>query len=318
MENKTIIGFAGRKRAGKTELCKHLHEKYNADIITIADSLKHVCCQLLDIDNIQVLNIMKDKAGYFIDLEEYDDIIFYNILFNAIKPDVNDIDKAKEIISKKVDKLFSKKVITVRELLQFVGTDIIRVLCPNWHVNRMIENINNSTADFVVIDDVRFPNEREAIENHNGKVFFIIRPDLNIEISNHSSETSLKWTDFTDDCVLINMYSLETLFRNFDYYVNHDFISGANEPTFQHGASQFTYREDILFGTDRADESFINSYILPNIGKNGCIVIHTYDSQLALQISAKLYKRYVDVASTPSHTFIIWNPFIIENMKAWL
>jgi hypothetical protein len=40
--NKKIIGFAGRKRAGKGALCEHLKETQGATIITIASALKEL------------------------------------------------------------------------------------------------------------------------------------------------------------------------------------------------------------------------------------------------------------------------------------
>ena len=61
MNNKIIIGFAGRKRSGKTMMAKHLEEKYDATIVTIAQSLKELCANLLDLD-VEKLNFYKDDV----------------------------------------------------------------------------------------------------------------------------------------------------------------------------------------------------------------------------------------------------------------
>ena len=46
--NYNIIAFAGRKRSGKTCLCKMLQQEENAVIITIANYLKYLCCELMN------------------------------------------------------------------------------------------------------------------------------------------------------------------------------------------------------------------------------------------------------------------------------
>ena len=67
-----------------------------------------------------------------------------------------------DIIKKEIgDILFTD----VRQMLQVIGTDLIRKYCPNWHVDKLTEDINSYSDDYViVIDDVRFKNEKEAIE----------------------------------------------------------------------------------------------------------------------------------------------------------
>ena len=102
----------------------------------------------------------------------------------------------------------------VRDMLQFVGTNIIRKYNPNWHIEKLVENINNSKKDIVCIDDVRFPNERKAVEDLGGKVFFIVRPQTET-MTNHAAETSLKWFDFDHNSVIINDVDEITLKDNF-------------------------------------------------------------------------------------------------------
>ena len=61
-----IIGFAGRKRSGKTTLAKYLKNEENAVIITIADFLKYLCCELMNM-SYEELNEKKDN-GYVFDI----------------------------------------------------------------------------------------------------------------------------------------------------------------------------------------------------------------------------------------------------------
>jgi hypothetical protein len=85
---------------------------------------------------------------------------------------------------------YGKTMSTVREMLQFIGTDLIRKYNPDWHVNRIKEMIEPDT-DYV-IDDVRFPNEKKMIEDLGGDCWFVTRTTLD-NVSNHESETSITW-----------------------------------------------------------------------------------------------------------------------------
>ena len=59
----------------------------------------------------------------------------------------------------------------------------------NWHINKIKEMINPDKK--YVIEDVRFPNEKEMIEELGGENWFVVRPQLS-NISHHISEESLK------------------------------------------------------------------------------------------------------------------------------
>ena len=190
--SKKIIAFAGRKRSGKTRKAKMLQEKENAVIITIADYLKHLCCELMNMsydeliikkDNGYVFNIVPNERWFKIISERA------NIKFDDVK-----------------NELQNTHITSIRQLLQVIGTDVIRKYNENWHVNKMIEEIKSYPDDkLITIDDVRFPNEKEAITSLSGQVFFIVRPNVS-EVSNHVSETSLKWQDFDERHIILNAY----------------------------------------------------------------------------------------------------------------
>ena len=94
---------------------------------------------------------------------------------------------------------------TVRELLQKLGTDALRDnLHSNVWVNALFADYHCVPADRApdgwdcsnwIITDVRFPNEAKAIKDRGGKIIRVDRPFCK-PINNHPSEVSLDNWDF--------------------------------------------------------------------------------------------------------------------------
>lgn len=77
---------------------------------------------------------------------------------------------------------------TAREFLQFFGTDICRGIHDDVWQSRLVKDIESEQPLVAVVDDCRFANEIEAIQNAGGKVINLTR---DVYKDNHSSETSL-------------------------------------------------------------------------------------------------------------------------------
>jgi hypothetical protein len=87
----------------------------------------------------------------------------------------------------------SKKFPEIRELLQRLGTDAGRmVLGDEFWVRTLFER---NTSDRIVIPDVRFPNEKRAIEDRGGIVIRIERDGYG-PVNGHVSETALDDDEF--------------------------------------------------------------------------------------------------------------------------
>lgn len=315
---KKIIGFAGRQRAGKTMLSKHLTEKYNGTIVTVADALKRLCCDLCGFKDIEELNTYKTNRTVWVFNKEKLAPKWATTICTQLFGEYT--DEQYNTILEQVKEIYTYNV---RELLQFIGTDIIRKYKPNWHVDKMVEAINNAPTDLVCVDDIRFPNERQAVEKLGGEVFFIIRPDLIVPISNHESETSLAWQDFTDSRVIVNMYSPEYLFHEFDDTYQDNFLYWSTSPIFKHGLDEFNTinqcfgKKDIT--TDKDTIDFIKNYVIESVKKhNGVILLHVHGIDLIKKYNKILYGHNTWIPIRETHTFNIWNPFIIENLKAWM
>lgn len=123
-----------------------------------------------------------------------------------------------DIVKEKCD---NKRFKNTRELMQFIGTDLIREYNTNWHVDKTKEVILSNKNKNYIIDDVRFPNEREMIESLGGSCWFIVRPKLD-NVSNHLSETALKWQEFEN--LIINDGSLEYLKYRWNIFIEDNYI----------------------------------------------------------------------------------------------
>lgn len=200
-----IIAFAGRKRAGKDMLANGVVkkcEKGTAVVVTIADNIKFLCCELLNV-SYRTLNRMKDDGTTF---EKKPDGRWFSVINR-------ETGIPQSVICDEIgDMVFT----TVREMLQVIGTDLIRKYVPNWHVDKTVERIKSYDENMiVVVDDVRFINEKCAIEKLGGDVFFVVRPNC-WDVSNHVSETSLHYSDFKTDKVIINDLQKETMIDEFN------------------------------------------------------------------------------------------------------
>lgn len=190
-----VIGFAGRCRSGKTVLSE-VCEKYGYQRLSFALPLKQLCADVLDI-SIDELNRAKNEN---IPIE----ITIDKDVCEILSEETNiPIETTTEICD-------GKYLHTVRDMLQFIGTDYIRKYNSDWHVNRIRDMIEDNVN--YVIDDVRFPNEKRMIEELGGDCWFVTRTTLD-NVSNHESETSITWKDCMNKVIVNNSTLNELLFK---------------------------------------------------------------------------------------------------------
>ena len=196
-----IIGLAGKMDSGKGTLAQWLHDTYGFIMLESAGKLKETCVELLGLEDVEALNQLK-KSNQEIGMFFTDELC--QRFSNAFGVDKSFVDEV----------FHSKDVHNMRELLQGMGTDVLRKYNPDWHVNhlclKIIENMKNGSP--VVIGDVRFPNERSRIEALGGVVYFI---DRETEWNDHESEHSLLPDDFDEVFVIHNNGTVDQLIENF-------------------------------------------------------------------------------------------------------
>lgn len=188
-----IIGLCGRMRAGKSTLAE-VCEEHGFKRLAFADHLKGLCADLLDIGLEELNKIKNDGTKIYFDLGQNDAIDILSVEL--------------DIPIKEVRLVCSGRVMDdARQMLQFVGTELIRKYNPCWHIERTRSMIVKG-VDYV-IDDVRFPNEKEMIESLGGDCWFVVRPSLS-NISRHASENALRWQDCWGK-VIVNEMGLDEL-----------------------------------------------------------------------------------------------------------
>lgn len=309
-KNKQIIGFSGRICSGKTVLSKALQNEFGAEIITVAGALKELACKLSPelFPSINVLN-QKKRDGNVLNM------LITETHIGIISDETNvPIEHVREQCSKK------KKWDDTRDMLQFIGTDIIRQYNPNWHVEKLKENIRKSNSDFICVDDIRFPNEKEAIEEMGGECYFIIRPQAN-NISNHPSETSLRWQDYDKAHILLNEHT-EFFFRyKFIEYLKDNMKLQSEYPILLSG-NEYYLQENTNFAVKNYNKTILKKVLEQNKDKypfteNGIISFYpeTVTEKFLFFYEIFGYQSHID---TCRNRFVLYNPLIFENLKFFL
>ena len=104
-----------------------------------------------------------------------------------------------------------------RHILQYVGTDIVRKVRPDFWVEFILDIVDlfGDNWDYVIIPDTRFPNEIDMLKSRYKDTLHIrvVRPDfesnLTLEQKNHPSETALD--NVEPDYVVRNSGSIDDL-----------------------------------------------------------------------------------------------------------
>lgn len=278
-----LIALAGRKGSGKSTLSNYLVQNEGFEKISFADYLKDLISDAFLIDSKYLYDqILKESRC----LDLHTDLDFYKKISQYIKEDVTYLYQNTIHIE------------TPRQLLQFVGTDVLRAHDVDFHVKKTIFKIKNSSNTDFVCDDLRFQNELLGLQSVNAEEYFVTRPN-NWNVSNHASETSIKWYYIKN--VIINNYDINILMHSFKnrYIKNNKFndliqdVSG-KKPVLKFDSSHST-----------ENDAFIGGFICQHKLKNNL---------LKLEINSIL--NFLKEIS--EDTSYILNSFKLENLKSWL
>jgi len=177
-----LIGICGKKRSGKDILANYLCNNYSFTNEKISEDLK---------------NIIK---------------ILFGFTDNQLESnEKEDIDKSWGV--------------SPRQTMKFIGTEImqykIQELLPNikrnfWINSFIKKHIENQTNN-IVISDLRFLHEYEALKKYN---IYIIRLERDLENNedNHISET--EFLNIPPDVILSNNGTINDLYNKCDIIFN--------------------------------------------------------------------------------------------------
>ena len=227
-----IIGINGRINSGKDtvgNLIKEINCENNWEIKKFARKLKETASLLTGIP-----------------VEKFEDQEFKKTFLDShwnkeIFENKTSLDKDNKAYNKSI-----VKPMTVRELLQILGTDALRNnLHPDTWVNALMcyyipilnyNNLKEAVGEMIwgeetgqvaniqypnwIITDMRFPNEMQAVKANSGITIRVVRPhDKDIPLDLHPSETALDNAEF--DYEIVNDGTIEDLKKKVEGIILH-------------------------------------------------------------------------------------------------
>ena len=284
-----IIGLCGRISSGKSELAK-VCEKCGYKKLYFALPLKQLCAEILGI-TIEELNKAKRNNDEI-------DIIIDNNICEFLNEKTNiPFDVIKQTC-------LGKNIKNIRQMLQFIGTDLIRRYNIDWHVNKLREMIDTN-KDYV-FDDVRFPNEKKMIEDLGGDCWYVVRPKID-NVSNHESETSITWHDCYNK-VIINDSTLPYLLFKWEIFLDNYRVScHVRDKNFQ---------KILENGTDELKEKSINDMMF--ISKAMFTYVPKDYTKEDIKTITMNEDKSIFITFNDDSMELIDNPLIIEDLKILL
>lgn len=291
--------------SGKTILSTAICEQMDGEVIPVAIALKTLVLEMFPhiFASIYELN-RKKREGEVINCDITNDHIRYISEKTGVPYEFVKEECAKH-----------KTWYDVRDMLQFIGTNIIRKYNPDWHVQKLRENIINSPKQVVCVDDIRFPNERKVVEELGGTCFFVMRPQCEI-MSNHSSETSIKWQDFDNRHIILNETD-ETFFINtFLDELKENFRYSYESPIFLSSNVYYTdYKTDFgVAKTETLKRILEQNKDCELFTKYGIItyIPESYNDKIDFVSDVYGFLKPINFCR---NRYVVYNPLIFENIK---
>jgi len=152
-------------------------------------------------------------SDYLVDKYQFKTIAFADpikesakIIFNLTEEQVN--GDLKEIIDKRWD-------LTPRQILQKLGTEGCRnIFGQDIWIKRLKMELSKEENNNIIVSDIRFPNEAEAVKEMGGKLIKIIKSDLPINKDSHISEQLIDKIE--SDMLIKNDFSMEEYYEHID------------------------------------------------------------------------------------------------------
>lgn len=160
-----IIGLTGFAKSGKSTAAEIL-KSLGGQEVAFAKHLKDVCSVVFGVPR-----------------DHFDDQAFKEVPFNFnriigsgnIEAILNYFEVPGRFIPAAALAHQGTIMTTPRHVAQYVGTEILRSIDQNIHINMAFKLNADSTAKFLICSDVRFDNELKAVQDAGGVMFGIWR-----------------------------------------------------------------------------------------------------------------------------------------------
>jgi hypothetical protein len=304
-------------RSGKDMLCKAMETVYGAKTFSLATHLKALCGKILEIElpmlspwDYMKLDTWKNNRGLL--CEEG---------IRLSKPSLEIITEETGFGLEDVSRMCNElKFRNVRELLQLVGTEVIRTIDGTWHIRKTLQDINKLPENSIAcVDDIRFQNELDAFRKAGADSFFIIRNNAE-NVSHHPSENSLFPNNFPKHRIIVNNNTPENLCKSFANQYANGFDTVSEKPIFISDYPEYN-SVNIDFGTELTpivEETIRQNRERETFMKDGLI---TFRNNTKFNLKELLEE--MGITQTYTHRqvggrFVIDNPVAYENLKRWL
>ena len=317
MSRRKIITFSGRMRSGKDILCKAMETAYGARTFSMATHLKTLCTHILETE----IPCLSPWDGTRLDTWKNNRGMLVEEGIELSEESMNAISEYTGFALEDVRDACSRITFrNVRELLQLIGTDVIRSIDSSWHIRKTLQDISRLPEDTVAcVDDIRFANELEAFRNAGAETFFIIRNNAE-NVSNHESENNLHATDFPDNRVIINNGTVEELCKEFTCEFANGFNVVCKKPIF---LSEYPKYSDVERGFGLEPTPLVDEIIRQNKNretflKDGLITFRNNTRFKVAEVLEAMRITHSYSYEQIGGRFVIDNPVAYENLKRWL
>lgn len=198
-----VIGLTGFAKSGKSTAAQILRELGGQEV-AFAKHLKDVCAVVFEIPR-----------------DHFDDQAFKEVAFDqpviVNRGQIEDILRYFDVAAHHMPAaiLAHNKVQlkSPRHVAQYVGTEILRSIDQNIHINMAFKLNANSTAKFLICSDMRFDNELRAVNEQSGLTIGISRKKaVPANLQNlHPSEAEIPNLISRSDLIVENEGTIEDL-----------------------------------------------------------------------------------------------------------
>ncbi len=191
-----IIGVLGRKRHGKDTFAARLCNEHGFTRLAFADKLREAALKLDP-----VIPVYPEEYGLLPG--------GWALPYGPAAPYLPRLSHLVDVLGWEA----AKELREVRRTLQHMGVGV-RDLDPDFWVRIVLTEAAQIPGP-VVVTDVRFPNEVDAVRNHfRGRTVRIVNPRIVPPAQEHISESALD--SYTPNVTVLNTGTIEDLHRHAD------------------------------------------------------------------------------------------------------